>query len=176
MKNPFTITLLVLLGISVTGNFILYDDVGHLNTDVINLNDSIKEINGELTMLQNEINASGCIGEGFGSTRTLSLTELRNYQSEYKLPAGEKTTGGIISLDAFKAMGCISSCNAIAYTFGRNGTSGDKGPNDNGVFIMLRGVNVTYDATNDVITAVNNINSAVYYGGYWCPNACLPTN
>lgn len=179
MKNSFTYILIGLLGISIIGNAVLYNRVTDLNDEILDLNDTIFNTNMELQSLQNTISASGCVGDGFTPAKIpLSLADLRKYSDEFKGVSKatiDTISGGIISLEAIKAMSCIQSCNAIAYTFGRNVTDSDFGPKNRGLFIMLRGVNLTFDATkNDYI--VNNLNSAVYYGGYWCPTHCLPFN
>lgn len=156
----------ILLIISVLANVYLF-----ISNTALNSNN--QSLHTELETCQSVT----CDDGSFGEKKGMSLTELRSYQNQFDeiRMNSEEITGGVISAGTIREMLCLKNCNAIAYTFGRD-TIPDKGPDKKGVFIMLKGVNVTYDENSDSVTQVKDIDSRIYYGGYWCPSSCLPTN
>lgn len=115
------------------------------------------------------------ITDGFGSVKKLTDDEVRNYKNQYlaTLKDPDKIEGGIITRLALNDLFCSKDCNAISYEFLRDSTA-THGPRGNGVFVVIKGVNVTYDAENDQITDVRKVNPNNYIGGYWCPPSCTP--
>lgn len=162
MKKPYICW--IILVISVLANIYLFTRNASLITNIQNLN-------AELDTCE----AATCDFGSFGEKKEMSLTELVSYKDQFvKVRTTEEhITGGVISAASIYEMLCLENCNAIAYTFGRD-TIPDKGPDKRGVFIMLKGVNVVYDEANDKVTEVKDVGSRIYYGGYWCPTACLP--
>jgi hypothetical protein len=114
------------------------------------------------------------ITPGFELPVEISGDQALRYSDEYKeaLRDEDKTLGGIITRSAFDAILCTEKCNAISYTFCRDG-SGETGPEGNGVFVVYKGVNVTLDEESGRIT-IEDIGTKNYIGGYWCPPSCSP--
>lgn len=80
-------------------------------------------------------------------------------------------SGGIIAKDAFDKMFCLPNCNAVAYSFARD-ASGTVGPLNKGIFLIVEGVNITFDASSRIV--VNSITgSQKYRSGSWCPPSCM---
>ena len=115
------------------------------------------------------------ITEGFDTPKEISEEDAQRFSAEYKisLPDNDTTIGGIITRTALEEILCTSNCNAIAYSLARD-ESGSFGPAENGVFIVLTGVDVVLDPETRKITSVRRVDTNNYIGGYWCPPSCVP--
>jgi hypothetical protein len=111
----------------------------------------------------------------FTDAAVIDESDARRYEEAYRttLQDEDKTLGGIFSRAAFEKLLCTESCNAVAYTFGRD-ESGENGPEGRGVFIMIKGVHVDYDEERNEIRSIRNLGTETYIGGYWCPPSCTP--
>ena len=107
---------------------------------------------------------------GFNTPTVISDEAVARFAEEYAASLGtdEKTIGGIIIRSAFDAIMCTEKCNGVGYVLCRD-NSGSTGPVDKGAFMVLRGVNVTFDAETNEIRDVRKLDTPNFIAGYWCP-------
>ncbi len=96
---------------------------------------------------------------------------LKYTEFENSLVSPDNITGGVIAREAFDSLFCMDQCNGITYSFARD-ASGTIGPPNKGIFLIIEGVNISFDPENRMV--VNPLaGSKKYRSGNWCPPSCM---
>lgn len=111
---------------------------------------------------------------GFEKPTTISKDESISFVEQYRssLTEPDIITGGLITRSSLDEIMCTKDCNAIVYSFGRD-SLGNTGPAGNGVFTILSGVKVDYNAETNTIEKVTDLGIHKYVPKNWCPPTCM---
>ncbi len=121
-----------------------------------------------------EQNVSSCtVTQTFAPAIEISndVARLKYIEFTNSLVSPDSITGGVIARAAFDSLFCMNKCNGITYSFARD-ASQTIGPPNRGIFLIIEGVNITFDPEGRMV--VNPIpGSKKYRSGSWCPPSCM---
>lgn len=121
-----------------------------------------------------EQNEAICAVNGsYDTAITIPRDQAMEKYLEFKetLVSPDDITGGVIAKETFEKIFCLENCNGLTYSFARD-ASGTVGPRNKGIFLIVEGVNITFDSDGEmVVTAIPG--SQKYRSGSWCPPSCM---